>query len=118
MSATTVRLTLDVTIERRVEPDDSPDLSWLEQECWNEDTGTEGSEGYGLRRIEDYNRGGWYMVGVYAVAVTDDGAEVARSGGLWGVESDSGEAYLDAVFAEETSELLSELTEKGWVVAS
>lgn len=36
-----------------------------------------------------------------------------QSGGLWGIESDSGEDYLQAVFQEEKSTLIDDLQTMG-----
>lgn len=65
-------------------------------------------------RMLDYGNG-WVMVGIRAEAKLVIGGviQTIKSGGLWGIESDSDESYLDEVRAEEESELqgiLHELT--------
>jgi hypothetical protein len=60
-------------------------------------------------RAEAYNRGDWCMCGVRAVAKIEVGGvlQTIRSGGLYGIESDSGDDY----FAEVAREQLAELAE-------
>lgn len=57
-------------------------------------------------RMEAYERGDWHMVGVVAT-VYIDGKEVAESS-VWGIESDSGEDYLDEVGRDMIFEALTE----------
>jgi hypothetical protein len=63
-------------------------------------------------RYESYNRGNWGMVGVYAEAcVSIRGViQTIRSGGLWGVESDSDKSYFDSLKVEELAQLREILT--------
>ena len=80
--------------------DDDPDASYLEQDGWSE-------------RLEEYRRGDFWYVGVYAEArirfKTPQGGwtqgSYVRTPGLWGIESDSGEEYLNEVGEEERAEL-------------
>ena len=70
------------------------------------------------KRMEAYNNGEWYMVGVKAFAkVHQLGGTVIQgmeSGGLWGVESDSGEDYFKELAQEQLRELRCELLACGF----
>jgi hypothetical protein len=80
--------------------DQDPDLSWLEQECFNDyqegSTLPDGGVGWGMKRIEAYNRDEWFMVGIRATArihFTTNGVSHYQdftTPGLWGIESESG----------------------------
>lgn len=64
------------------------------------------------RRACDLNNQQWYFLGVRAVAqvqITGDLVQSITSGGLWGIESDSGSDYLKEVEGEQLSELKAEL---------
>lgn len=64
-------------------------------------------------RCESYNRGDWHYMGIAAVAkvgLSLDGGktfttEKIRSGGLWGIESDSDRTYVRSVEDEELDDL-------------
>jgi len=106
---TTVKIDVEITSVRYVKAvDPDPDLSWLEQECFNDATDTEPAD-YGKRRIEAYRQGEWWAVGIYAEALTRDETVIARSGGVWGIESDSDDAHFNEVASDERSELSSSL---------
>lgn len=63
-------------------------------------------------RMEALNDGQWHFLGIVAKAVVRSGngvIQTLRSGGLWGIESDSGEKYLKSVADEQLAELRSEL---------
>jgi hypothetical protein len=81
--------------------------------------GPEGIEA-DYQRCEAYNRGAWCMIGIRAVAYVATGrpghwkSHKIASAGLWGVESDSDEAYLASVGADELESLRSELEELGF----
>lgn len=91
---------------RRLIPDDCPDTSYLEQPGFEE-------------RLQQYRQGGFDYVGVRAavdlpIPYGKDRILVkVESPGLWGVESDSDEGYLDSVFQEEIDTLTDMLTELG-----
>jgi len=75
-------------------------------------------------RHDAYVRGVWHMVGVIARAVVSvpiGGGSFAtytlESPGLWGVESDSGEEYLNEIFEEEKRALLAAMHEIGQAAA-
>jgi hypothetical protein len=84
-----------------------------------EKPGTDDYRKYGLedfKRMESYNRGHWHYLGIIAKAeiVSPQGVcQTIRSGGLWGVESDSGHEYLAEVEGEELAALKAELTALG-----
>lgn len=81
-----------------------------------EETGNPNSVYEDYARLEAYNRGDWCMVGVWAeaeVVLTGNCVQKIRSGGLWGIESDSGE-YLTEVAKEEVEQLKDELIALGF----
>ena len=88
--------------ERQIIPDDCPDTSYLEQE-----------------RLEQYRQGAFDFIGVRASVEVpipygkDRILTRIESPGLWGIESDSGEDYLESVFQEERDILADMLTELG-----
>lgn len=100
--------------------DDSPDLSYLEQ---YKDSTDEEEVKYAKRdaeRLKAYYDGDWHMLGCYAVATVSYPAgqgsrriERFQSGGLWGIESDSDQSYLDSVAADEISDLREHLKHFG-----
>jgi hypothetical protein len=73
------------------------------------------------KRLDAYDRGEWSYCGCYAVAhvsypVTcagDRRLETLRSGGLWGIESNSGADYESEVQAEELADLKAHLEKFG-----
>lgn len=77
-----------------------------------------GSEDYqknGLhdwKRMESLNRGEWCFVGIYAKLAYQIGKhgviQTLRSGGLWGIESDSGKEYVEGIGKEELDALKGE----------
>lgn len=66
-------------------------------------------------RLEAFNRGDWRYVGVMArahILVVRHGVGThysLDSAGLWGVEDDSGEEYLESIFEEEKSGLQADI---------
>jgi len=82
------------------------------------------SESYRAYAQQDWERmrglteGNWNYVGIMAEAeVTLAGSNVIQritSGGLWGIESDSGDAYLEEVAQSELEELRGELQTLGF----
>ena len=77
-----------------VEHDPDPDISFLEGDEFKD-------------RLDAYNRGEFDFVGVRAEAevVVESIVQTLTSGGLWGVESDSGEEYLVGIAVEEYVQL-------------
>jgi len=76
------------------------------------------------RRMEAYNRGDWWMVGVYATAtirLTDERGtshtQTLRSPGIWGIESDSDPSFLNETGREEWTMLKADLSALGFTDA-
>lgn len=92
-----------ISIELRTVYDEDPDPSYLEQEGWED-------------RLRQYRDGVFTFVGVYALAkvLVNDTVQDIRSGGLWGIESDSGDDYMAEVEAEELDDLRTTLAEMGF----
>jgi hypothetical protein len=90
------------TVRVIVEHDEDPDTSYLEQDEFEE-------------RLAAYQNGDFTFVGVRAEAdvVIGGVSQTLTSGGLWGIESDSGKEYIEEVAGEEYSELRKILTEVG-----
>ena len=92
--------------DRQIVPDDCPDSSYLEQEGFED-------------RQEQYRQGEFEFVGVRAAVELpipfgkDRILTRIESPGLWGIESDSGEDYLESVFQEESNILADMLAELG-----
>ena len=107
----------DVTIDREERGDmGRGEYRYFIAAMSGEDTGNPESVEQDYARCEAYNRGEWEMVGVYAVAevVVNGTTQAVRSAGLWGVESDSGDAYFAEVGGEELAELSGILAELGF----
>lgn len=77
-----------------VEYDPDPDVSFLEGDEFEE-------------RLAAYKRGEFDFVGVRAEAevVIEGVVQLLTSGGLWSVESDSGEEYIGEIAVEEYEQL-------------
>lgn len=82
-----------------------------------EQTGNPDSPKQDYERMEAYSNGQWNMVGIIAKAEIRNPesmvTQVIRSGGLWGIESDSDASYLEEVGNEQLAELRAELTALG-----
>jgi hypothetical protein len=90
-------------IEREVIPDMDPDTSYLEE------------EGEFADRLAAYRRGEFGYVGVRATVNVPVGGvtQTITSAGLWGIEDDSDEEYMNKVFREEKEQLIGILDEMG-----
>ena len=77
-------------IRVRVMHDDDPDPSYLDQDEFED-------------RKEEFERGDFSFVGVRAEAdvVIEGVVQTLTSAGLWGIESDSGEEYIEDTALEE-----------------
>jgi hypothetical protein len=67
--------------------------------------------------MESLNNGNWCFIGIIAKAkiVTENGTlQTIRSGGLWGIESDSDKSYIAEIEQEQLAELRKELTALGF----
>lgn len=64
-------------------------------------------------RMEAYNAGNWHMMGVWAEANIEmkGVTQRIRSGGIWGVESDSGKENINELAQEQLNELYDILTD-------
>ena len=68
-------------------------------------------------RMESLNRGNWFYLGIRAdaeVSVQLRRVQTITSGGLWGIESDSGRDYLESVEKDELMDLRKELKAFGF----
>lgn len=104
-------------------PDDSDDGFWPSQDPDaagyigpNPERSFEEQQEAAEARMEAWRAGDWGFVGIVARAVVHipQGGQSFRvltldSAGLWGVESDAGEAYLAEVYAEQKADLMAEL---------
>ena len=86
-----------------------------------EPEGTAAYREYGkqdFQRMESLQRGEWCFIGIIAKAEVWNSVtkvtQVVRSGGLWGIESDSDKDYLQSVGADELENLRSELLALGF----
>ena len=82
-----------------------------------EETGNPESPEQDYRRMESYNAQDWCMFGIFATAdvvLTGSVVQTIRSGGLWGVESDSEESYLKSIEKDELDSLRDELIACGF----
>lgn len=82
--------------------DEDPDLSYLDQDDFED-------------RRDAFERGDFSFVGVRAEAEVAIGGiiQTLTSGGLWGIESDSGEEYIEEVAGQEWGELRKVLLDVG-----
>jgi hypothetical protein len=68
-------------------------------------------------RMDAYNRGNWYMMGIRAeaeISVAGNVIQKISSGGLWGVESDAGADHLKEIEQEELNQLREQLRAIGF----
>lgn len=82
-----------------------------------EQTGNPDSPEQDYQRMEALNRGEWCFYGIEATAdviLAGDTVQRIRSGGLWGIESDSDESYFAEVEAEELANLRKQLRAVGF----
>lgn len=106
--------------DRKAEPGGCPDneCRYFIAAMSPEDTGNPESVRQDYARAEALSRGEWCYVGVSAKAeIAFPGSTVVQrltSGGLWGIESDSGEDDFAEVEAEELNALRDELTAAGF----
>ncbi len=77
-----------------------------------EETGNQDSVEQDYQRSESLSGGDWCFMGVWCEAEVQLASAVCqhiRSGGLWGIESDSDDDYLDQVECEQLAELREQL---------
>jgi len=80
------------------------------------DTGNPHSVEQDYERMESHNRGDWGMISIRAQAkiIVNGTCQTVRSGGLGGIESDSGDHYFSEVGGGELAELGVTLVELGF----
>ncbi len=82
-----------------------------------EETGNPDSPHQDWQRMENLNDGNWCYIGIIAKATIVSGngiGQTLRSGGLFGIESDSGSDHLESIEKEQLEELRSELESFGF----
>jgi hypothetical protein len=68
-------------------------------------------------RMESLNNGSWCFMGIRAEARVQTGSDIVQeitSGGLWGIESDSGKEHIEETIREELANLKTELLALGF----
>jgi len=85
------------------EYDQDPDTSYLEQEGFED-------------RVQALNNDEFFYIGIRAEAEVVVGGTVQQisSGGIWGIESDSGKEYLEDIAREQLADLAFTLEELGF----
>ena len=84
------------------------------------ETGNPESVEQDYKRMEAGMRGEWCLLGIEAkaqVQLTGDTVQSITSGGLWGIESDSGEEYFKTIQDEQLDLLRGELEAIGFTNA-
>lgn len=100
--------------------DQYPDLSYLEQD-YNDVTDIKEREKYlqqDKERLESYYNDNWFMMGIYAkttihiplgligYSMTNDFLMIQiKSGGIWGIESDSDDDYIKSEIDSQIEEI-------------
>ena len=90
-----------IKVERMADYD--ADVSYLEQEGFED-------------RLRQYRNGqfGFMGIGAKAEIVIDGVCQTITSGGLWGIEDDSDEAYLATIESDEITGLTNQLCSLGF----
>jgi len=127
-----------VSIKYIVDP--SPDLSWLETTVEDETIvdscrySDKDIAQYGIEQVQEWIEQDrrrlaecgetWYMTGIFAEATVQTSADcriwmhnTIRSSGIWSIESDSNDAHLRELEAEQFEELRSILADRGFTAA-
>lgn len=106
------------TIDRQARADWKPgEYRYFIATMSGEETGNPESVEQAYKRMEAGMNGGWHLMGVRAEAeavLTGSIVQKLTSGGLWGVESDTGDEYIKGVEAEELEALKGELLAVGF----
>lgn len=117
------------SIRIRWEIDESPDLSWMESTISEDGKTIISSCRYtqkdldehpirtrryireDMERLERFNSGDLWMLGCYTEAeiTVNDTIQTIRSGGLWGIESDTDHPYRETIAGEEYDNLMVQL---------
>ncbi len=106
-----------ISIDREIIHDHDPDYSYLEQDykdCTEKDAILYKAQD--KKRFDALMNGQWSFIGMRAEAkIRINGIlQTISSGGLWGIEDDSGEEYLQEIYEEEKEELKTMLLELGF----
>lgn len=107
-----------VTFKRQETDDSDSDVSYLEPGGRGR-IGTKAEQAADAERLAAYRKGDWHMIGIRAVATIWVQRDSYRtnyeitSPGLWGIESDSEESYLQSVYKEECSILQTDIAAMG-----
>ena len=82
-----------------------------------EETGNPDSPQQDYQRMISYNLLEWYMLGIGAKAQVEIAGviQTITSSGLWGIESDSDDSYLESIEKEQLEELSEILETMGFV---
>lgn len=101
-------------------PEHSREYRYFKPYGGGEPEGSKLYQQYGLQdfnRMESLSNGHWNFIGIIAKAeiqlADSDIIQTIRSGGLWGIESDSGNEYIEQVEREQLEELAFELEKIG-----
>lgn len=107
-----------VSFSREVSEDTDGDASYLEQDYDDvvDPIERQKYKNYDAARLKALALGDWYFIGLRAratiVITRDTGYSTVyelTSAGLWGIESDSGEDYLQSVYEEECATLRADI---------
>lgn len=108
----------DKTIDRKARGDQGQgEMRYFIAENSAKDTGNPESVEQDYKRMEAGNNGEWHFIGIRAdaeIQLTGDLCQHLTSGGLWGIESDSGEDYMGNIEQEQLEELRGELQAVGF----
>ncbi len=107
----------DVTVDRQERGDMSRgEFHYFIAALSATQTGNPESVEQDYNRLEALNRGDWCFIGVSAIArvVIGDTVQKIRSGGLWGIESDSSADHFEELKREQLSELAVQLEALGF----
>ena len=97
--------------------DEDPEISYLQQYDINDkDPEIRKYAKQDKERLESLYAGNWEFIGIQAKAeIRINGiSQVITSGGLWGIESDSGDEYFEEIYQEEKEDLKNSLLELGF----
>ncbi len=106
-----------ISIDREIIQDEDPDFSYLEQD-YKDCTESEAIlyKAQAKKRLDALMNGQWTFIGIQAKAeIRINGIfQTISSGGLWGIEDDSGEEYFQEIYEEQKEELKTMLLEMGF----
>lgn len=109
----TVTFTMQEAHDQDADASDLMDTAWKYDGCTAEETATYIAQD--KERLKAYRNDEWHYIGIRAVAtiwIERPGYRTnytLESPGLWGIESDSGNAQLDSVYADECATLRADI---------